>query len=189
MRKTAQIVLACCFLALLFPSGVKLLAQESDKTSEAKTPETPAHFYRLEFIVQETGSDGKPINSRSYSGTVTTGRTERGFATRTGSKVPIATGGYEGSKNTQFQYIDVGVSIDAHDAKESGDKLALYLVADISSLAGVQNISGVNEPVVRQNKWQAPVLVPIGKPTTVFTSDVLDSKGGMQLVLTATPVK
>jgi hypothetical protein len=103
--------------------------------------------------------------------------------------VPIATSGFEGSKNTQFQYIDVGVSIDAHDAKDQGDKLALYLVADISSLAGTQNISGVNEPVVRQNKWQASVLIPIAKPTVVFTSDVLDSKGGMQLVLTATPVR
>jgi hypothetical protein len=30
----------------------------------------------------------------------------------------------------QFQYIDVGVSIDARDAREIGDKLALSLNAD-----------------------------------------------------------
>ncbi len=192
MRKTAQIVITCCVLILVPSWGGKVLAQESAKPQEAvKTPEPPAHFYHLEFVVQETGADGKPTNSRTYSGTVSTSRTDRGFSTRTGSRVPIATGafGQGDSKNTQFQYIDVGVNIDARDARDEGDKLALSLTADVSSLAGTQNISGVSEPVVRQNKWQASVLLPIGKPTVVFTSDVLDSKGGMQLVVTVTPVK
>ncbi len=192
MRKTAQLVLTCCVLILVPASGGKLLAQESTAPQEqARAPEPPAHFYHLEFVVQETGSDGKPTNSRTYSGTVSTSRTDRGFSTRTGSRVPVATGSFGGgdNKNTQFQYIDVGVNIDARDARENGDKLAFSLTADISSLAGTQNISGENEPVVRQNKWQASVLVPIGKPTVVFTSDVLDSKGGMQLVVTVTPVK
>lgn len=192
MRKTAQIVLTCCVLILVPMSEGKVLAQVSEKAPEAvKTPEPPAHFYHLEFVVQETGADGKPTNSRTYSGTVSTSRTDRGFSTRTGSRVPVASGasGQGDSKNTQFQYIDVGVNIDARDARDEGDKLALSLTADVSSLAGTQNISGVNEPVVRQNKWQASVLLPIGKPTVVFTSDVLDSKGGMQLLVTATPVK
>ena len=188
MRKTTQLVLTCCVLILVPASGGKLLAQESSAAQEqARAPQPPAHFYHLEFVVQETGSDGKPTNSRTYSGTVSTSRTDRGFETRTGSRVPIATG--SDNKNTQFQYIDVGVSIDARDAREDGDKLALSLNADVSSLAGTQSISGVNEPIVRQNKWQASVLVPIGKPTVVFASDVLDSKGGMQVVVTVTPVK
>lgn len=190
MRKTAQIILTCCALMLLPALGHKVLAQESSSVPEtAKAPEPPAHFYHLEFVVQETGADGKPTNSRTYSGTISTSRTDRGFSTRTGSRVPVATGTIDNPKNTQFQYIDVGVSIDARDARDQDDKLALSLTTEISSLAGTQTISGVNEPVVRQNKWQAAVLIPIGKPTTVFTSDVLDNKGGMQLVVTATPVK
>ena len=192
MRKTAQLVFTCCVLICVPASGGNLLAQESTAAQEqAKAPEPPARFYHLEFVVQETGSDGKPTNSRTYSGTVSTSRTDRGFSTRTGSRIPIATGAYgdKENKNTQFQYLDVGVSIDAHDAREEGDKLALSLNAEISSLAGTQTISGVNEPVVRQNRWQAAVLVPIGKPTVVFTSDVLDSKGGMQVVVTASAVK
>ena len=191
MRKIAHIVLTFCVLFVVPALGGKVLAQEADKAQDAaKTPEPPAHFYRLEFVVQETSSDGKPTNSRTYSGSVSTSRTDRGFSMRTGSRVPIATGPSD-NKNTptQFQYIDVGVSIDAHDARENGDRLALSLNADVSSLAGTQNVNGSNEPVVRQNKWQASVLIPIGKPTVVFTSDVLDNKGGMQLVLTATPVK
>ena len=111
---------------------------------------------------------------------------------RTGSRVPVITGAPSGeNKNmpVQFQYIDVGVSIDARDARENGDKLALSLNADISSLADTASGANNGAPVVRQNKWQADALIPIGKPTTVFTSDVLDNKGGMQLVVTATPVK
>jgi len=192
MRKTLRLMLTCCILIGVPASEGILLAQESNAAQEqAKAPEPPAHFYHLEFVVQETGADGKPTNSRTYSGTVSTSRTDRGFSTRTGSRIPIATGAYgdKENKNTQFQYLDVGVSIDARDAREEGDKLALSLNAEISSLAGTQTISGVNEPVVRQNRWQASVLVPIGKTTVVFTSDVLDSKGGMQVVVTATAVK
>lgn len=189
MRKTAQIVLACCLLVLAATWGGRALAQESNSSQDqAKAPEPAPHFYHLEFVVQETGADGKPTNSRTYSGTVSTSRTDRGFSMRTGSRVPVATG-TDNNKNTQFQYLDVGVNIDAREAHEEGEKLSLSLNAEISSLAGTQTISGVNEPVVRQNRWQAAVLVPIGKPTVVFTSDVLDSKGGMQLVVTATAVK
>ena len=192
MRKTAQFALTCC-LILIPASAGNMIAQESEKVPEgAKAPEPPVHFYHLEFVVMETGPDGKPTNSRTYSGTVCTSRTDRGFSMRTGSRVPIATGSFEGEKNkntTQFQYLDVGVSIDAHDARENGDKLALSITAEISSLGGNQNISGVNEPVIRQNRWQGSVLVPLGKATPVFTSDVLDNKGGMQLVVTVTPMK
>jgi len=47
----------------------------------------------------------------------------------------------------------------------------------------------MNDPVIRQNSWQASVLIPIGKPTVVFSSDALDSKGGMHFVVTATPLQ
>ena len=188
MRKT---MLICCLLCLTLGWGLKAFAQDTVKGPESpKAAEPPAHYYHLEFVVQETGSDGKPTNSRTYSGTVSTSRSDRGFSMRTGSRVPVVTGGPapdDKSMPVQYQYIDVGVSIDARDAREEGDKLALSLNADISSLAGTPSPLGAG--VIRQNKWQAGALVPIGKATVVFTSDVLDNKGGMQLVLTVTPVK
>ena len=192
MRKTAQILLACCCLVLVSASAGKLFAQESAKSPDVvKAPEPPAHYYHLEFVVQETSADGKPTNSRTYSGTVSTSRIDRGFSMRTGSRVPVTSGTSGEGKNisTQFQYIDVGVSIDARDAREDADKLALSLNADISSLADSRSPVEGAQPVIRQNKWQASVLLPIGKATTVFTSDVLDNKSGMQLVVTVTPVK
>jgi hypothetical protein len=46
-----------------------------------------------------------------------------------------------------------------------------------------------NDPVIRQSLWQGSVVIPIGKPTVAFSSDTVDSKGGMQLVVTATPLQ
>ena len=41
----------------------------------------------------------------------------------------------------------------------------------------------------RQTKWGANVLAPLGKPTVIFSSDDLTTKGQTQLEVTATPIK
>ncbi len=71
---------------------------------------------------------------------------------------------------------------------KSGASCHSNLVADVSSVA-TTNDASLHQPVIRQNKWQASVLIPIGKATVVFTSDSLDSKGSMQVVVTATPLQ
>ncbi len=190
MRK---IMMTCCLLLLTLSWGDKAIAQETPKTQEtAKLAEPPARFYHLEFVIQELGPDGKPTNSRSFSGTFSTSRNDRGFSIRKGSRIPIVTGMPPGSnpsdKGLQFQYIDVGVNIDARSGHEEGSKLAFYLIAEITNMAGSPGPTGPGDPVIHQNKWQSSVLIPIGKPTVVSTSDSLDSKGGMQLVITATPL-
>jgi hypothetical protein len=40
--------------------------------------------------------------------------------------------------------------------------------------------------LIRQTKWSSNVIVPIGKPTVIFSSDDATTKGQMQLELTAT---
>ena len=199
MRKTAFIALTCCVLVLVPTWGGKALAQESEKPQEAaKAPEPPAHFYHLEFVLQETGTDGKPTNSRTYSTIVGTERHQQFSAIRTGSRVPIITGALHGPKGEaaeakleyQYQYIDVGVNIDTQNVREVGRQLAIDLKAEITSLAAPSSTPGlVNDPVIHQNTWQASVLIPIGKPTVVFSSDALDNKGGMHFVVTATPLQ
>jgi len=199
MRKIA----ICSLLLLMLPFSGRALAQDQPKTSPegkasetTKAPEPPVHYYHLEFVVQELGDDGKPVNSRTYSTTINTNRHSEPILIRTGSRVPIATGASSADSakhvDTQFQYLDVGVSFDIRDLyliEEVSDQLAFFLNADISSLASTTRMGGPNgleEPVIRENRWSAPVLIPIGKPTVVFTSDALDSKGGMQLSVTAT---
>jgi hypothetical protein len=187
MRK---ITLVCGILILAVFVQHRAFAQDTAKTQDiAKPPEPPAHYYRLEFVVQELGADGKPLNSRSYTATASTGRVQGIVSVRTGSRIPVVTGSSSGSENKQVQYLDVGVNIDARDVHEVGNMIAVQLNAEISSLATPTGISEPSTPVIRQTRWQAPVLIPIRKATAVFTSDDLDSKGSTQLVVTATPLQ
>jgi len=198
MRK---MIFLCYVMLLAAAFGASARAQDAAKAPEtAKAPEPAAHYYHLEFVLQEVGTDGKPTNSRSYSTTVCTGRNEQFGAIRTGNRVPIVTGGRPGSNNAggkaeldfEYQYLDVGVNIDTREVHEIGRQLALNLKAEISSLADSMhspNPELPNDPVIRQNSWQASVLIPVGKPTVVFSSDALDGKGGMQLVATASPLQ
>jgi len=199
MRK---ITVVCCLLLLIPALAMRVRAQETAKAPEtSKTPEPPAHYYHLEYVVQELGGDGKPTNSRTYSTIVGTERHEQFSAIRTGSRVPIITGALQSPVSNpngnskleyQYQYVDVGVNIDTQNVREIGHQLAIDLKAEITALAesGSSTASTMlNDPVIRQNTWQASVLIPIGKPTVVFSSDALDSKGGMHFVVTATPLQ
>jgi len=191
MRK---LVLICCLAFLTMSFGQRSFAQESTPAAEqTKASQSPAHFYHLDFVVQELGVDGKPTNSRSYTAIVSTDSHDHGTSIRTGSKIPIATGSYSAGAsqalvNTQYQYVDVGVNIDAHNTREIGRQLSLDLIAEVSSVAPTNDAS-IHQPVIRQNKWQASILIPIGKATVVFTSDSLDSKSSMQVVMTATALQ
>jgi hypothetical protein len=196
MRK---FTIVCCFLLLIPALGLRARAQETAKAPETATPPPPDHYYHLEYVIQELGTDGKPTNSRTYSTIVGTERHQQFSAIRTGSRVPVITGALHGPTGAaaeakleyQYQYIDVGVNIDTQNVREVGRQLAIDLKAEISALADSRPTSPelANEPVIRQNMWQASVLIPIGKPTVVFSSDALDSKGGMHFVVTATPLQ
>ena len=201
MRK---FTIVCCLLLFIPAVVLRSRAQETANAPEAaKAPEPPTRYYHLEFVVQELGSDGKPTNSRTYSTVVGTDRhgREQISAIRTGSRVPIITGALRSPTDApnqskleyQYQYIDIGVNIDAENVHEVGQQVAIYLKAEISSLAAESapsTASGlINDPVIRQNSWQASVLIPIGKPTVVFSSDALENKGAMHIVVTAAPLQ
>jgi hypothetical protein len=199
MRKITTL---SCLLFLALACGHRAASQDAAKAPEqTRAPEPPGHYYHLEFLIQELGADGKPMNGRNYSTIVCTDRTEKYSAIRTGSRVPIITGAFRGAPggspaedkpNYQYQYIDVGVNIDTQNVHEIGHELAIYLKAEISTLADSAHSPSSelpNDPVIRQNTWQASVVIPIGKPTVVFSSDALDNKGGMQFVVTANPLQ
>jgi hypothetical protein len=150
---------------------------------QTQKPEAEVRHYRLDFVVKEV-EGGKVINSRSYS---ITASTERQGALRTGSRVPYATGG-PGATATQFQYYDLGVSIDANNLREIPPYLSLSVTAEISSVLDTTKIGDMNMPVVRQNRWSSTTIVPLKKPTTIYSSDDATTKRQMQLELTATPL-
>jgi hypothetical protein len=175
-----KIVLSC-LLIMSLTAVQQMAAQESGEMNRspetAKVAEPPAHFYHLEIVLEQVDADGKPTNSRSYSAVVSTARNDNNAQIRTGARVPIAMG----------QYQDIGVNIDARSPRDVAGKLTLYMAADISSIADSKESNGMNDhPIFETNKWQGQVLIPIGKATTVFSSDDIRSKGSMRMVVTAT---
>jgi hypothetical protein len=103
---------------------------------------------------------------------------------RAGTKIPIRV-----NDKDNIQYLDVGVNIDCNNARETAQGLSLQITVELSSLANPSGSNEASTPIVRQNKWQSMTLVPIGKPTVVFSSDNLENKGRMQVEATATPVR
>ncbi len=146
--------------------------------AHAEQPDTaPPRFYRLDFLIREV--DGTHIvNSRSYSLVSATDPHNRTLSMRTGSKIPM-----------QGSYMDVGVSIDCRQMQEVGSDLSLTVVAEVSSAVPGSADSAGHPPVVRQNKWDSSVIVPLRKPTQIFSSDDVTSDHKLQVELTATPIR
>jgi hypothetical protein len=88
----------------------------------------------------------------------------------------------------QFTYLDVGVSIDCNSLKQFDNQLAVHVAADISTISTEPSATTTNPPLIRQNKWNGTVLVPLRKPVTIFSSDGASTKRQTQLELTATPI-
>jgi len=176
MRKfTMLVLLLACFA---WPAG----AQDEAKPAEAQKTAQPADYFRVTFTLQEVNEAGKASNSRSYTTILSTHT--RQVSIRAGSRIPVP----NGSANITWQYQNMGVNIDVYEVHEVGRDLALTINADVTALSKSPD-EALHQPIVRTNRWDAPVLVPIGKPTVVFTSDDLDSKGSLQMMVTATPVQ
>ena len=79
------------------------------------------------------------------------------------------------------------MNIDCRAVKEVERGLSLNVSADISSVPS-EPVPAGTAPTVRQNKWSSPAIVPLKKPTLLFSSDDPMSKRQMQLELTVTPI-
>ncbi len=160
------------FLPVVCLLATGALAQQS--------PPADPNFYKLDFVIKELDA-GKVVNSRNYSSIQGASGKERS-SIRTGNRVPVPSG------EKGFQFIDVGVSIDFDQLRElPGDRLAVWVVVDISSNAPSET-AGL-PPIIRQNKWNSVVMLPVRKATTIFTSDDPTSKRQVQIEMTATPLK
>ena len=153
------------------------------QTERAKPVDAAPQFYRLDFVVRELDND-KVINSRTYTSTLAVGAAPSSI--RSGSRIPVATGSPTG---TQYQYYDLGVNIDYRDARElAAGLLTLTLNVDISSVVVTKDTTSQLPPVVRNTRWTSPVVVPVKKATTVYSSDDASGNRKVQMQLTATPL-
>lgn len=143
----------------------------------------PLNVYRLDFALSEF-VDGKKVNTRSYT---VIAREDEMNKLRSGARFPVATATVD--KGTEFQYLDVGVSIDCR-VVERGGYLELNAVVDSSVIEGEDTHGvprpGIDQPVVGQMKSDIRSLIRPGTPTMVTSMEDPTSKRRFQLDVTAT---
>jgi type II secretory pathway component GspD/PulD (secretin) len=122
--------------------------------------------YRLTFTIHEIDG-GKRTGEQHYSMIVAASeKTDL----KQGTRVPIATGSAEAggsSSTTQFQYVDVGLSIEANfDGSLLRSKIEQSAVAEEKSGVGAQ------DPVLRETQLQGYAALVEGKPAVIGAMDV-----------------
>jgi len=140
-------------------------------------PTAPAvKYYRFDMVVKEIDT-GKVQSARNYS---VIGSARPGGAVamviRAGERVPVGT-------QTNQTYIDVGVNVDCRIMSESATELGLMVSADVSSA------DSRTPPIISQTKWNSNVIVPLKKPTVIFSSESPSKKIQTQLEVTVTPLQ
>lgn len=187
MFKQTKTLFTLLVIALLCAPAC-LQAQDSQAASYKTSLE---HYYRLEFRVLDVSAEGKVQDTRSYSIVAASGpKSDVTSSIRSGDRVPVTTTSTSGGSNVEYQYIDVGTNIDTDHIESMDQALRLRVTANISVIAMDAHVLNAtpHEPIIRQAKWQSPVIVPIGKPTIIFSSDNNVDKGKIELELTAIPL-
>jgi len=95
-----------------------------------------------------------------------------------GDRVPVATGSFQAGVgvgvgggagvvnplvNTQFQYIDVGVTIDVTPRVHPDGDVSMKLSVEVSQITGQSNIGGINQPVISQRKVEQDIRLKDGE--------------------------
>lgn len=176
-KNSNKVVILLVFLC----APLSLVAQDAK-------PQRPSAVYRVDYTFSELQND-KRVNARSYSLLVRA--SERG-SIRLGDRLPIMTSTKEG--NAQFQYLDVGVNIDARvedsDVPDVGSSVDLFTSIDVSNLAPDQSTDNrTGSPIVRQTKFQNENIVPLGKQVLLSSADEVGGTRRFQIEVMATKVK
>jgi hypothetical protein len=170
------------FSLLLLLSGV------SAAVSLAQAPSTaPIRHYKADFVVKEVDASGHVANNRSFSTILATTNEGSPNEIRSGDRIPIRTESSE--SGGKLAYIDIGVNIDCQHVHEIDQKLAMAITAEVSSIPEGVDLKATLDPLIRQFKWNANVLIAPGVPTTIFSSDDVSSKTKVQLEVTAILIK
>lgn len=89
-----------------------------------------------------------------------------------GEKVPTASGSFQPGVagvgvsplvNTQFTYLDVGVNMEVLPKVHENNEVSLHIDLDISQVDSYQNLGGISEPEIGQNKETADIRLREGE--------------------------
>jgi type II secretory pathway component GspD/PulD (secretin) len=150
----------------------------------------PAKTYRVTYTLTELDA-GKTVSTAHYSMLLGDGEHS---SLKEGNKIPIATGSYSDGNTTgngvqtQFTYLDIGMSFDATIAA-SGNSVRLKSKVEDSSLDQPVTISGVTEPVVRQSVLDGTSLLTLDKPAMLGTIDVPNSTRHVDIAVVVEQIK
>ena len=117
------------------------------------------------------------VGSKSYSTIGNISDRNSSAMIRSGDKVPVTNG------KGETTFFDIGTNIDCRLVRETATELVLSVSVDIS------NTSADRPPVISQTKWNSNVVVPLKKPTIVFSSESATKKITTQFEVTATPLQ
>jgi hypothetical protein len=171
------------FTLLLLLSGISAAIS----LAQAPSSPTPVNHYKADFVVKEVDASGHVVNNRSFSTILATTNEGSPNEIRSGDRIPIRT--ESGENGGKLAYIDIGVNIDCQHVHEIDQKLAMAIKAELSSIPEGVDLKATLDPLIRQFKWNAEVLIAPGVPTTIFSSDDVSSKTKVQLEVTATLIK
>lgn len=107
-----------------------------------------------------------------------------------GNKVPIVTGstGHESAPETQVQYLDLGLNVDAK-IDGASDTPLLETKVEQSSVADERSGIGAQDPLIHQTRLDEEVNVAEGKTVTIGTLDLPGSTKQEKIEVTAERVR
>ena len=93
---------------------------------------------------------------------------------RVGDRVPVATGSYgtgatvsttsvSALVNTQFQYIDVGVSLDVTPRIHANHEISMKVAVEVSTVSSYVTIGSIQQPVISQRKIEHDIRLKEGE--------------------------
>ena len=144
-------------------------------------------IYRLTYTITESDG-GKRTGAEHYALVAAAGdKTEM----KQGTRVPIVTGSIDsdsGKPNTQFQYVDLGLKVDA-TLDVSGDSLTLHTKVEQSAVADEKSNVGIQDPVIRQSTLDGTSTLVPGKPLVLGSLDVPGTTRREEVEVVAEAVK
>jgi type II secretory pathway component GspD/PulD (secretin) len=143
----------------------------------------PSPEYKLTFTITETEA-GKQTSVQHLSMVGVSGAKT---VMKQGSRIPIVTGSYkEGAagENTQVQYQDVGLSIEA-----SLDGKSVHTKVEQTSPASEPSGMGASDPVVRQSVLEGTSTLSVDKQVVLGTLDIPGSTRHQEVAMIAELVR
>ena len=145
----------------------------------------PRKTYRLTYTISDGSAQGGGQHFVLIvgSGNKTT--------LKQGARVPIVTGSYgadSGHQNTQVQYMDVGINLDA-TLEGHGDEMRLRTKVEQTSVAEEKSNVGIQDPLIHQSVLEGESAIIMGKPVMLGSMDMPGSGKRVEVSVLAEAVK